>query len=614
MAGYGRLLRVNLSTGDMRQEDIPDQVKKDFIGGRGFGAKYLYDEVAPGVDPLSPDNKLLFVVGPLAGTNAQSVSRWMVVTKSPATGTFARAVAGADFGAWMRFAGLNMIIIEGKAEKPVYLYIEDGQSQIRDAAELWGKDTQETQEWLQQAHGRRVRSACIGPAGEKLVRFASITSRRRTASRGGVGTVMGSKNLKAIAINAGGRVELHDPDAFKEVVQQQIEAIKANPGFSVFRDSGTIAGIWLTNASGIYPVRNFQEGQLDNYEGMVGEYASLTKRNEGCYSCMIQCGKVRSVPSGPYKGSSDGPEYESAWAFSGTIDSSNVESTIAADRLCDELGMDTISAGNAIGFAFELFEKGILTQRDTDGLDLSWGNHGALVELIGKIGRREGLGDLLAEGVQRAAERIGKGAEDYAMHVKGLEIPAYEPRGAKAHGMSFATSNMGPQHNYGYAGQELMSIPIPREVDRFADEGKGDIVKFNQDFCATFEVGIVCVFPFLMYMVTSQSLGQMLLAVTGIPEHGDPDYLGKVGERIYNLERAFNVREGFSRKDDTLPKRMLTEPLKKGPSEGQIVRQDVILDEYYDVRGWTRNGIPTPERLRALGLEDVTKDMEPFVK
>ena len=608
-----KLLRVNLSDRASTSEVIPEEVLKSFVGGRGLGIHYLYKEVLPGTDPLGDKNKLLFVSGPLAGTSAQSVSRWMAVTRSPLTGGFARGVGGADFGAWLKFAGYEMAIVEGKADEPVYIHLAPDKCQVLDATETWGKDTAATQDWITQRHGSDTRTACIGPGGEKLVRFAAIVSGRRTASRGGVGTVMGSKNLKAFAITAKRNVSLSDPDAFRELVRQQVEFNRNSRGYEHHKEMGTTATQDITNEIGIYPVRNFRYGRQNGYQAIVGaEYKKLRTGDFGCYSCAVRCGKQHRVLSGPYAGAcSEGPEYESIWAFTGPVDSTSIEASIAADQMCDDLGIDTISAGSTVGFAFELYEKGILTRKDTDGLELTYGNHGAMVDLIRKIGMREGIGNVLAEGSLRAAKTIGKGAEVCAIQVKGMELPAYEPRGAKAQGYNYATASIGASHCYGYAGQEIFGAVLPRKVDRFTEEDKADIVVYNQDNTAKNEVGIICAFA-ASWEWAKPLYGKMLVAVRGIDDLASDDYLWKVGSRIFNLERAFNVRQGLGRKDDTLPQRMLTEPLHTNgaPGEGQVVRsQDVFLDRYYEARGWTSDGVPTAARLNELGLGYVVKDL-----
>ncbi len=602
----GRFLRVDLSRGVSQVETIPEELIREFVGGRGLGIRYLYQEVEPGIDPLGPDNKLILSIGPLAGTMAQGFSRWMALTRSPLTDGYARSVAGADFGAWIRFAGYDFILIEGRAERPVYIYLEGDQCQIRDADFLWGKNTQETQEILQGVHGNHTRSACIGPAGENLVRFAVIASARRTASRGGVGTVMGSKNLKAVAINARRRDTIHDPAAFKELARWQAGALRDSKQRQHMSNVGTTYAAEQFNEMGLWPVRNFQEGRMENIEKLSSDaYTNIKTGQFGCYSCGVRCGQVHRVAGGSYAGAqSEGPEYETIWSFGGDLVNDNIASTVAADALCDLVGIDTISMGNIVAFTMELFQREILTRRDTDGLDLTWGNHRAMIELIHKTASREGIGDLLAEGVKRAAEGIGKGAEDYAMHVKGLEISAYEPRAAKAQGLNYATANNGASHNYGYARQELFGARQPRAVDRFADDGKGDITAWNQIMAAANEVGILCNFASAGVM-NLEVMGKLLVAATGFAEFADPQYLERVGERIVCLERCFIAREGFSRKDDRLPKRMLTEPLQNaGPSTGQVVRKlDTLLDEYYAAMGYGPNGIPTPQKLAELGLD-----------
>jgi aldehyde:ferredoxin oxidoreductase len=598
----------------MRYQAIPEQVETDFVGGRGFGIHYLYRELAPKNDPLGEHNKMIFVAGPLAGTTAQAVSRWMVYTRSPLTGALARSVAGADFGAWIKFAGYEFILVEGKADRPVYIHLTRDACRIEPADELWGKDTAVTQEWLTQHHGLNTRVACIGPGGENLVKFAAIVTHRRTASRCGVGAVMGSKNLKAIAINAERNLQLHDPEGFKQLVKQQIQTMMASKAFQYHREMGTTGNPENTSELGIFPTRNSRYGRLEDYEKITGdEYLKHRIGQFGCYSCAARCGKIHRVTTGPYIGAqSEGPEYESIWAFSGPIENSYLQSTIAADQICDDLGIDTISTGNTIGFAYELYEKGLLTKKDTDGLELKYGNHKAMVELVKKIARREGIGDLLAEGTMRVAAKIGKGTEAFAINAKGLELPAYEPRGSKSLGFNYATSNIGGSHSYGYATQEVFGASYPRRVDRFAEEENADIVIFNQNNVAMNEVGIACAFSRGWF---PRLYDKLLLAATGIDKIAEKGYLMQVGERIVNLERAFIVREGFGRKQDTLPQRMLSEPLhtRGAPGEGQMIRNlDKFLDRYYELRGWTPQGIPSPEKLNELGLGHVVKDMAQY--
>jgi aldehyde:ferredoxin oxidoreductase len=607
-----RLLRVNLTNRTSATETVPAELSELFIGGRGLGAAYLYKEQPPLSDPLGPDNRLIFVAGPLAGTPAQSASRWMVCTKSPLTGGYIRAVAGADFGAWLRFAGYELVIVEGSADKPVYLHVTPEGCSLVNANDLWGMDTVRTQETLAKHLGEKTRIACIGPAGEKLVKYAAIVSGRRTASRGGVGAVMGSKHLKAIAVTAARNVRVSDGERFGELAQEQAKLYKQNPGFASHKEWSTTTTQDVTNTLGIFPTRNFRYGQLKEAEKVYGaEYRKLRTGEFGCYNCSARCGKAHTVTTGPYIGAhSEGPEYESIWVFTAPFDSTSIEASIRADQICDDLGLDTISAGNSVALAYELYEKGIIDKSDTGGLELVYGDPAPMISLLEKIAHREGFGDLLAEGVARMAQKIGRGAEKCAIHVKGMEFPAYEPRGAKSHGFNYATSNIGASHCYGYAAQEIFGVPFPRPINRFDEAINADIVIGNQDGTASAEVGIMCAFAksWGWYPV---NFGQLLAAATGIKSAGEVRFLETLGTRIVNMERAFNIREGLERKEDRLPPRMLTESLHTldAQGEGEMVREmEQFLDRYYELRGWTENGSPTASKLAELGLTKITAD------
>lgn len=601
-----RILRINLSNRTISEQGLSDEVIHSFIGGRGFGIYQLYRELKPKIEPLSEQNKLIFVTGVFTGTSAQAASRWMVFAKSPLTGYVARSVAGGDWGAWLKFAGYDFIQVEGKAERPVYLYITPEGCQILDAGELWGKGTRETQEIISGIHGKNTRVACIGPAGERLVRYAAIMTKERAAGRCGVGTVMGSKNLKAIAVNATRNISVYDSEAYAQLVKEQIATFNNNKTCLHHKAMGTTDTQDITNSFGIFPTRNFRYGVLTNWKKMSGEeYQKYKIGNEGCYSCFVRCGHVHQVADGAYPGArSGGTEYETICMFTGSIESNNVEATIAANQLCNDLGLDTISTGSCIGFAYELYERGIISRQDTDGLELTYGNHAAMIEMVKKIAFREGIGNILAEGTKRAAQIIGKGSESFAMHIKGMEISGYEPRGAKSQGFNMATSNIGASHNYGYAVQEIFGVPFPRIVDRFAEEENADIVIHNQDTKGLLEVGIGCEFS-QGWAWFPNLFSRMLVAATGIKEFGDVGYSMKAGERIVNLERLFNVREGLKREDDYLPRRMLEEPLdtRGAPGNGQVVKyMDKFLDRYYQLRGWTSGGRPSRQKVEELGL------------
>ncbi len=608
----GKLLRLDLSNHKSHIEDIPEQWMKNFLGGRGLADRYLYSELKAGVEPLGPDNKLIFMMGPLGATTVMSVSRTAIVTKSPITGTIAKSVMGGSFGAFLKFAGFDGIIVEGEARNPTYIHIDVDGVHILDAYEIWGLDTEKTQKKLREKHGASTKVACIGPAGEKLVRYAVILSDRRCGGRTGIGAVMGAKKLKAIAVNSSGPLSVYDPQQLKRLAREQIEALKTSPRRIQMTNFGTSYLTLGFENMGIFPVKNFQEGHLEGVEKISEEeFVKIKIKNDGCWGCMTKCGQVRRVTEGPYAGAlSEGPDYETIWSLGGNLGITDKAYLVAADSICDKLGIDTVSTGNAIGFACELFERGIITKKDTDGLDLTWGNHGEIVKLVEKIGRREGFGKLLGEGTKRAAEHIGKGAAACAMHVKGLELPAYEPRAVKGYGLILATSNVGANHMYGRPREELAGTK-----DRFAEESKGGDIARNQISQAVEDSVIQCSFgPVTGF--TPEFRGKLLVAATGFTEFGDPAYLNHIGERIICLERSFNLREGFSRKDDTLPARMLTEPLKNaGPATGQVIRKlDALLDEYYDAVGYSPQGIPKADKLKQLGLEWVIKDIEKFIR
>ncbi len=613
MGSYnGRLIRLDLTNRRSQAEEIPERRMKEYLGGRGVGVSYLYEELKPGVEPMSAENKVILMMGPLGATQAMSVSRMALVTKSPMTGAIAKSVMGGNFGAYLKFAGYDGIIVEGEADKPVYVHIDKDRIEILDAAGLWGLDTQQTHEKLRQMHGKATQVACIGPAGEKLVRYAILISNLRCGGRTGVGTVLGAKKLKAFAVNSAGPLSLYDAEAFRKINREVIEGLKTSPGRIRMSDFGTSYLTLGFEKVGILPVRNFQEGHLEGVEKISEEeLAKIKVRNDGCYGCMTKCGQVRKVSGGSYDGAtSEGPDYETIWSLGGNLANTDKDSLIAADSLCDRLGMDTVSAGNSIGFAYELYQRGIITKKDSDGLELKWGDHAAMMKLLEKIGNREGFGQLLGEGTKRAAEKIGKGAEDYAIQVKGLELPAYEPRAVKGYGLVLATSNIGANHMYGRPRDELSG-----KKDRLTEVEKGKDIARAEISQAIQDSVIQCSFGPVTGLNPQQRSG-LLVAATGFEEFGDPAYLEKIGERTLCLERCFNVREGFDRKDDTLPKRMRTEPLKNaGPATGQVFKNlDGLLDEFYDALGYTRQGIPSEAKLKELGLGGVVKDIKKFSK
>jgi aldehyde:ferredoxin oxidoreductase len=617
--GYaGKLLRVNLTNGSTATEELREDAAKLFIGGRGLGAKYLFDEVPAGADPLGEENRLYFITGPLADTPAQAASRWMAVTKSPLSGTVVRSTAGTDFGNELKKAGIDAVAVEGKAEKPTMIVINDDTVALKDATHLWGKgiDTKTLQETVRKELGNeKIQIACIGPAGENGTLFASILNGRRSASRGGAGTVMGSKNLKAIAVRGTKKTEVADKDKLNSITREIVSAVVNTDMFKGFSHLGTPGITALMHEMGMHPVKNFQTGKMEDFSGLTPDKLDeIFVKDEGCFRCFINCGSTFKVDKGAYKGDAVvGPEYETMWSFGANLFNTDLGFIVAANKVCDDYGIDTISAGVTIAFAMELYEKGFLSKDDLDGIDLTWGNHEEAYKLLMKIVKREGIGDILALGTKRAAEKIGKGAEQYAMQVKGLEMPAYEPRGAKGHGLNIATSTIGASHMTGYSIPELFGIP--EQVDRFTTEGKGALMKSIQDKTAAYDSILLCGFPACFNWMSPEHYARLLVAATGIEEFSDVDYILKAGERTYNIEKAFNTREGFERKDDCLPERFIKEPVPDGPSKGQVFEMDILLDDYYKARGWDiETGLPTAGKMEELGLTAEAEELKKMGK
>jgi len=611
--GYaGRILYVNLTNFKIESTELDSKIIKNFIGARGLGAKILWDRLRLGVDPFSPENPFIISTGPLAGTGVQMASRWFATFKSPLTGTYFRSVGGGYFGAELKFAGFDALVIEGRSSKPVYLWIQDGKVEIRDASHVWGLMTDSSINILREETDKKAAVITIGPAGEKLVRFASIqTDDQRSAARGGGGAVLGSKNLKAIVVKGSGKPRVFNSEMFKDVLKEQLENIKNNPAYERFHLYGTNSVVYLYYTLGHFPTFNFKQLPLENVDRFrIETLREYILGHHGCYACILQCGKNYKLTKGPFAGVYwQFPEYETLWAFGGNLGITNIEAIAYANMLCDKYGLDTISTGVVISFAYELYEKGILTRRETDGLELRWGDPDAMVELIRKIALREGIGNILAEGTKRASSIIGRGAERFAMHIKGLELPAYDPRSAKAHGLSMVTSNIGASHTVGWSRPEIAGIPW--RADPFSLEMKGELAKTLQDEIAMYESAGICLFAVNRGMITPSLLSRLLYAVTGIPEFQDVDYLQSVGERVWNLERAINIREGFDKKDDTAPERILNEPVPREPSKGQIFELDKLLRDYYSARGWdVDSGLPTREKLESLGLTEVVSELQ----
>ncbi len=610
--GYtGKVLRIDLADKTFSEEPLPEQVACDFIGGAGFTVKYLFDEIPADCDPLGPENKLIYACGPFTGTRVPCASRMAVNAKSPATGAMGVAMTGGHFPVELKRAGYDVLIVEGRAEKPTYLWIKDGNVRFRDAADLWGLTTSDCQQVIKdELRDQNVRVSCIGPAGEKLANLACIVNERRVAGRRGLGAVMGSKNLKAIALRGDQKMAIADTEKFKIARKRMLDAMKDSPVlYSEFAKVGTSGNVDNCTALGIFPARNWTATGVYDFPETIGSQAVATRGvgRTACAECPVACSQMRLAQTAPYTGTmTEGPEYETLYSFGGVTGVDNPDAIIAADRMADEFGLDTMSAGVTIAFAMELFERGIFTLDDTGGMDLHFGNHESMVKLLHMMGEREGLGDLLADGVRVAASKIGRGSEKYALHVKGLELPAYDVRGAKGHGLGYATSYTGADHNKGYAIQEIFGLPFPYAVDRFAIEGKGRLTVWNQDArTAVGDCPTMCIFmldtsvaPFLF-----ENTADLMRGVTGLEL--TPDDVQRVGERVNNLAKVFNTLAGLTRADDDLPERLKTEPIPEGPARGQLISQndlDRMLDEYYEARGWDPDGVPTRAKLEELGL------------
>jgi len=603
---HGRILRVNLSQEQLSTETIDSKTAADFIGGRGWAIKYLYDEMDPNVDPLSPENKLIFATGPLTATPAPTGNRYMVVTKSPLTGALTNSNSGGSFPTEFKRTGFDMIIVEGKSERPVFLWINDGRVEIRSAEHLWGQTVPETEEIILAETDPRAKVACIGPAGENLVKVASIMNdKHRAAGRSGVGAVMGSKNLKAIAV----RGSIEPTFAFPNDMTQLSKTINLEVGRDVkkgssLREFGTEYVPPGTNELGILPTRNFQTGVfagVDNISGTMLKEKYLV-RAKPCFKCPIACGRETEVDDDKYGGSGEGPEYETIAALGSACGVDNLAAITKANYLCNELGLDTISTGMTIACAMELAEKEIIPETDI-GFQLRFGDADAVINLVQAMADRDGFGDKLAEGSFRLAENYGY--PEYSITAKKLEFPGYDPRGSKGMGLLYATSNIGASHMAGdLAYAEVFGVP--EKLDPLTIENKAALIKRFEDAFAIIDAAGLCVFLSVRYLfepdinLWPRRLTQIMNYATGAGY--DEETLLLAGERIFNLERLFLLKAGFSKQDDTLPPRMLQEPMNEGPAKGQVVELEEMLSDFYILRGWDDNGVPAEEKLRELGL------------
>ncbi len=610
-----RILHVDLSTGKTEIEPLKEETAKKYIGGIGLGMRLFLDNSKAGVDPFSPENPIVFATGPLSGTMAPSAGNsYAVVSKSPQTEGISESKAHGFFGAELKRAGYDAVVFTGKSEKLVYVWIDDDSVQLMDAQHLKGKSPHETEVAIREDLGDfYIRVTAIGEAGERLVRIGcAINDEFRAIGRTGMGAVMGSKNLKAVAVRGTNDVSVANPEEFTEFIRMIHERMKG-PATRKYRTLGTPENVLVLNALGALPTRNFTQVTFEGAEKVSGEYLNerYIKKIIGCATCGMRCDHIGVVPEGPYKGSTTRVEFECLWALGPNCGVDRLDAIIEAIRQCNHYGMDGISAGGVVGFAMDCYENGILTKKDTEGLDLRFGNAEALVETIIRMGSRKGwLGDVLAEGTKRAAEKIGKGAVKYANHIKGVELPGYALRTLKTAALGFSVSFRGACHLRSGA----YSPDVKGKVDRFKiEKGRGKIVMDGEDLYNVVDSLILCKFSRGVFYEGLNEMAKFYTLATGIEM--TPEELIQAGERINNLARVINIREGKgTREYDTLPPKIMSVPVPdEGVAKGVYVNQkefDIGLDDYYGVRGWTKEGVPTIKKLEELGLNDVV----PIVK
>ncbi|MFO8110165.1 MAG: aldehyde ferredoxin oxidoreductase family protein [Thermoplasmata archaeon] len=600
----GKVLEIDLTEKTYEVTDLNTEDAKMFIGGKGLGIKMLWDRTEGGTDPLGPDNPLMFVTGPLTGLAAPTSGRYCVVTKSPETGIFNDSHCGGYFGPALKKAGYDVLVITGISKEPCSVIIQDDDVTFQDASELWGNSTFETTRALRKTYDDdKLRVASIGPAGENLVKYAMINidthdqkERGGQAGRGGAGAVMGSKNLKAVAVKGTGKLTQARPEEFKEAAKEAHRITREDDFIPNRTKYGTPIWINPMNEYGILPTKNFSRATFEKADNISGETMEqdIVEENVSCYGCPIRCGKHSVVKEGKYKGTRlEGPEYELLVLLGSNCCMGDLGVVSKASLMVDELGLDGISTGNVLGWAMECFERGILTKEDFGGLEPRFGEPEPYLKLIEMIAHREGVGDTLAEGVMRAAEKVGQGTGDFAMHCKGMEFPGYEPRGSPGMGLAYATSDRGACH------QRAWTVRAELEMEKqFSADGRAKLVRDTQDERAAAYSLVMCDFvPFGV-----PTFVKMFNSATGF-DLTEEEYLD-AGERIWNLARMYAVREGISRKDDRIPQRLM-EPLPDGPTKGNAFTQgmfDEMLDEYYGLRGWDENGVPTGETLERLRL------------
>jgi len=616
LAGYaGKILRVDLTDRSCSVEPLDPEMARHYLGGRGFNMRRLFDEVPPHIDALGPDNKVIFGVGPLNGTLYPG-SRFNVSAKSPQTGILGDANAGGFFGAELKFAGYDQLIIEGVASSPCYLLICDDKVEIREAGDLWGLDVSETTIALRRALAdNSAQVACIGPAGEARVRYSGVfTNLARAAARTGMGAVMGSKRLKAVVVKGSGSVRVADPRRFKEIVTHCWEQIKQHPNYEAKTRMGANTLVRGLNMLGALCTNHFQAGTAPYWEQVSGQRldAEYIVRHKACFACNMPCGQVMVIPDGPYQGlMMEMPGFEALAGFTTRVGNPDLSLALKCLDQCNRYGADAVALSEIIAFCMELWQRGLLSARDTDGLDFSWGCPSTLLSILPRIVKGEGFAGLLTGGVREAARKIGRGSEELAMHTKGLELIPCDPRGIKGYGLGYAVASRGGDH---LRSEPYFELTNDREegLRRFGYaeaalrkewKGKGRMVKYSEDWCAVCDSLNVCKnYTVCMEVLPFDLAAELLTATSGMPFSAAD--VESAGERIVNLERCYDVEAGITRADDSLPRRFLTERLPEGDSKGEVVELDRMLDDYYYERGWDKEtGIPSARTIKRLGLD-----------
>lgn len=601
--GYtGRILRIDLDRSRSYEMDYSDDLRKQYLGGRGVAAYLYYQQMPSSFDPLKPSNTIFFMTGPLTGMPVLASTKMQLATRSPDTGHYLCSNASGNFGPHLKFAGYDGIILEGKASSPTSILISDNGVEFQDASHLWGTKTREVDKYFKEGlHGKKIGVMSIGPAAERGVRVACIQVDGRSFGRGGAGAVMASKNVKALVACGTGKVDIANAEALKEIVNEARKSVRESK--HLHTTHGTAQYTEVINELGCYPTRNFQTAVFQGIETISSVYMkeNYFVRNIACYRCPVGCGKVCEVKEGPFKGAQSDPEYETIGAFGGQCGVSDFGAIIAANQICDEQGIDTMATGTLIAFAMECFERGLISKEETDGLDLRFGNGEAMVEMVHRLATRDGLGDLLAGGFSQIKKKRPE-LEYYMMHVKGLAFAHYEPRAFYGMGLAYGTSSRGACHNVG--GWTIRDELLTKTHDRFATNGKGRLVQTLQDNRAYVDSLGICTVVRGALGFIAEPTGKVLEYVTGYDFNPE---LMTIGNRIYTLERLILNREGITRKDDLLPRRIMEESLPEGMAKGKVITPEMyeeMLDEYYQVRGWDDNGVPRKETLSDLGLQD----------